>query len=96
MRLAALRLAPVQCTTWGHPDSSGLPTMDYYLSSEVMEPPDADAHYTERLVRLPGLGIHYNAPHDDCATADRGRVGIARRRDGVSVLPIAEQIPAAP
>ena len=82
VRLAALRLAPVQCTTWGHPDSSGLPTMDYYLSSEVMEPPDADAHYTERLVRLPGLGIHYNAPHDDCATADRAALGL---RDDATV-----------
>ena len=43
VRLAALRLAPVQCTTWGHPDTSGLPTIDYYLSSEAMEPPDGDA-----------------------------------------------------
>lgn len=56
MQLAALRLAPLQCTTWGQPVTSGLPTMDAYLSSEAMERPDADADYTETLVRLPGLG----------------------------------------
>ena len=46
--LAAQRLAPVQCISWGHPDTSGLPTIDYYLSSALMELPEAQAHYTER------------------------------------------------
>lgn len=59
LRLASLRLAPTQCTSWGHPDTSGLPTIDYYLSSDLMEPPDAQTHYTERLIRLPNLSIHY-------------------------------------
>ena len=36
--LAAQRLAPVQCNSWGHPDTSGFPTLDYYLSSDLMEP----------------------------------------------------------
>jgi len=57
-QLAAQRLAPVQCNSWGHPDTSGFPTLDYYLSSALMEPPDAQDHYTERLVRLPNLSIH--------------------------------------
>lgn len=57
IKLAALRLAPIQCTTWGHPITSGLPTMDYYLSSELMEPADAESHYTERLAVLPGLSV---------------------------------------
>jgi len=58
-RLATLRLAPVQCTSWGHPDTSGLPTIDYYLSSDLMEPTDADSHYTEQLIRLPNLSVYY-------------------------------------
>lgn len=57
--MAALRLAPVQCATWGHPVTTGLETVDYFLSSELMEPEDGDAHYSERLVRLPGIGISY-------------------------------------
>ncbi len=55
LQLAALRLAPVQATSWGHPQTSGMPTIDDFLSSALMEPPDGDTHYTERLVRLPGL-----------------------------------------
>ena len=62
LKLAALRLAPVQCTTWGHPDTSGLPSIDYFISGDLMEPPDADDHYTEKLVRLPNLSIYYTPP----------------------------------
>lgn len=58
-QLAAQRLAPVQCNSWGHPDTSGLPTLDYFLSSDLMEPPGGDDHYTEELVRLPNLSIYY-------------------------------------
>ncbi|ANB17667.1 tetratricopeptide repeat protein [Dokdonella koreensis] len=60
--LAALRLAPVQCVLGGHPVTSGLPTIDYFLSGAAIEPPDADAHYRERLVRLPGLGARPRPP----------------------------------
>jgi predicted O-linked N-acetylglucosamine transferase (SPINDLY family) len=59
MQLAAQRLAPVQCNSWGHPDTSGMPTLDYYLSSDLMEPDDANEHYAERLIRLPNLSIYY-------------------------------------
>jgi protein O-GlcNAc transferase len=57
--LAAQRLAPTQCVAWGHPETSGLPTMDYFLSSAAMEPSDGETHYTEHLVRLPNLSIYY-------------------------------------
>ncbi len=60
--LAALRLAPIQAATWGWPVTTGLPTMDYFLSGELMEPADGQAHYSERLVPLPGLGICYEKP----------------------------------
>lgn len=59
LQLAAQRLAPVQCNSWGHPVTSGFPTIDYYLSSELMEPPDAETQYTEKLIRLPNLSIYY-------------------------------------
>ena len=44
------RLAPVQCTSWGVEVTSGIPEVDYYLSSELVEPEDAQDHYTEKLV----------------------------------------------
>lgn len=58
VQLASLRLAPLQAAAWGHPETTGLPTMDLYLSAEDFEPADASAYYTEQLVRLPGLGVH--------------------------------------
>jgi predicted O-linked N-acetylglucosamine transferase (SPINDLY family) len=76
IRLAALRLAPVQATSWGHPDTSGLPTIDHYLSSELMEPPGADAHYTERLVRLPNLSIWYEPPVLVPEAVSRAELGV--------------------
>jgi predicted O-linked N-acetylglucosamine transferase (SPINDLY family) len=45
--------------TLGHPDTTGMPTMDYFLSSDLMEPADADEHYSEKLVRLPNISVHY-------------------------------------
>jgi len=60
--LAALRLAPVQVCLWGHPTTSGLPTIDYALVPDAIEPALAAAHYHERLVRLPGLGHGLAAP----------------------------------
>lgn len=60
--LASLRLAPVQVAGWGHPTTTGLPTVDWFLSSEAMEPEGAQAHYAERLALLPGLGTRYAVP----------------------------------
>ncbi len=60
--LASLRLAPVQAAGWGHPITTGLPNIDYFLSSREMEPDDAAASYRERLVLLPGLGTRYAMP----------------------------------
>ncbi|HSV48024.1 MAG TPA: tetratricopeptide repeat protein, partial [Ramlibacter sp.] len=62
VRLSALRLARHQLASWGHPVTTGLPTIDTYLSAQAFEPPDAAAHYTERLVALPRLGCAY-APY---------------------------------
>ena len=58
-RLAAQRLARVQCVAWGQPETTGMPTMDFFLSADLMEPEDGETHYTERLIRLPDLGLHY-------------------------------------
>ncbi|MBD2181578.1 O-linked N-acetylglucosamine transferase family protein [Aerosakkonema funiforme] len=55
----SLRLAPIQCSTWAHPVTTGLPTIDYFLSSDLMEPYDAENHYSEKLIRLPNIGISY-------------------------------------
>jgi len=59
VRLASLRLARRQLASWGHPITTGLPTIDAFLSSAAFEPEGASAHYTEKLICLPGVGCCY-------------------------------------
>lgn len=60
--LAFACLAPVQCAAWGHPVTTGLATIDYFLSSKLLEPADADEHYTEKLIRLESVNTCYTEP----------------------------------
>jgi predicted O-linked N-acetylglucosamine transferase (SPINDLY family) len=57
--LAYARLAPVQATSWGHPDTTGLDTMDYYVAATSNETENAQDNYTERLIRLNRLPCFY-------------------------------------
>ncbi|MBW4486403.1 MAG: tetratricopeptide repeat protein [Trichocoleus desertorum ATA4-8-CV12] len=81
---SSLRLAPVQCVTWGHPVTTGSPTIDYFLSSELMEPEDADEHYSEKLICLPNISIAYSPP--DLSEATKTRADFRLREDAVSYL----------
>ena len=58
MRLAMSRLAPTQVTSHGHPVTSGMSTIDYYVSWAAAELETAQEHYTEELVLLPGDSMH--------------------------------------
>ena len=85
--LAPTRYAPVQCVAWGHPVTTGLDSIDWFLSSEAMEGEGADAGYTERLVRLPGLGICYPFPE-----RARDAARLARDRHRAPVLLCAQSV----
>ena len=82
-KLASLRLAPVQATSWGHPQTSGLPSIDCFISAEGLEPAGAEAHYTERLLRLPGLGCCLEPAKIAPAAVDLAALGI---REDVPLL----------
>lgn len=56
--LAFARLARTQCVLGGHPVTTGISAIDYFISSDLIEISDAQAHYSERLVRLP-VGLFY-------------------------------------
>lgn len=60
--LSYARLAPVQVTSWGHPMTTGIPNMDYFISSENLETADGQDHYTETLVRLKHPPTYYYRP----------------------------------
>ena len=76
--LAAERQAPVQCMTWGHPVTSGLANVDYFISSCHVEPADAQDHYRESLVELPCWPVLYEAPTTPQRPLARSDFGFAR------------------
>jgi predicted O-linked N-acetylglucosamine transferase (SPINDLY family) len=73
-------MAPIQCVTWGHPETTGSPCADYFLSSELLETADADGHYTESLVRMPLLGTFYERPVLSGPTRNRASLGLPEDR----------------
>ncbi|MBH8556284.1 O-linked N-acetylglucosamine transferase, SPINDLY family protein [Nostocaceae cyanobacterium CENA357] len=77
MQIAGLRLAPVQCVAWGHPVTTGLPTIDYFLSSELMEAENAQEYYSEKLILLPNIGVSYPKPHIPPVVKTRSDFGLS-------------------
>lgn len=75
-QLAGLRIVRHQIAAWGHPQTTGLPTMDYFLSAAAFEPANSEQHYSEKLVALPGIGCCYQ-PFGFAGSTDRGALGIA-------------------
>jgi len=55
--LSAQRLAPLQIAGWGHPVTTGLSTIDLFVSAELLEGEAGASHYRERLALLPGTGV---------------------------------------
>ena len=85
-RLAGMRLAPVQIATWGHPETTGLSTIDYFLSAEELEPAKAQDNYTEQLIRLPHLGCYYDPGDATGDDIDLRELGI-RTEDPLLICP---------
>lgn len=78
LQLAAMRLAPMQAATWGHPETTGLPTVDFYLSAEGLEPPNAQDNYSEELVRLPNMGVYVEPLKPKSLDPDLKMLGLPR------------------
>ncbi len=74
------RMAPIQAVTWGHPDTTGSPEIDYFISSDLAEPADAQSHYTEQLIRLPSMGVYYDRPKLEGSRRDKSHFGLDPNR----------------
>ncbi|MFT3829192.1 MAG: hypothetical protein QM691_05725 [Opitutaceae bacterium] len=59
--ILAWRPAPVQVSWLGYPGTTGATYVDYLLADEHVVPPEGDAAFTERILRLPGCYL----PADD-------------------------------
>lgn len=57
------RLARVQCVFWGHPISQGLPSIDYFVTSDLFEGDMwRQDGYHEQSIRMEGLTAFFNKP----------------------------------
>jgi CRISPR-associated protein Csy1 len=75
--LGALSLARRQVMAWGQPCTSGSDRIDAFIGCASMEPQGASAHYTERLLLLPGIGTDYARP-DPPRLLSRAELGLPR------------------
>src|SRR5439155_26640167 len=93
--MLARRVAPVQATYLGYPNTTGLRAIDYRITDAQLDPPGpGDALHTEALVRLPRVfftqlvvaGIPDPAPPPALHAPD-GRVPFAVFTNFVKVRP---------
>jgi protein O-GlcNAc transferase len=69
-RVFARRVAPIQVTYLGYPDTTGLDVMDYRLTDGFCDPPGAaDGWHTERLLRFSPVGWAFQ-PHPEAPPPD--------------------------
>ena len=85
-QLANLRLAPLQMVSWGHPETSGLPKIDYFISAELFEDVNSNNNYSERLLCLPNLGCNYNKTPIKYSKVDLRRFSI-RENSPILICP---------
>eukprot|EP00123_Amoebidium_parasiticum_P000125 comp10318_c0_seq1/m.5119 comp10318_c0_seq1/g.5119 ORF comp10318_c0_seq1/g.5119 comp10318_c0_seq1/m.5119 type:complete len:699 (-) comp10318_c0_seq1:691-2787(-) len=53
------KLAPVSIATHGHASTTGVPTIDYYVTYRPFEIESAQKHYSEKLITLPGFSYYH-------------------------------------
>ena len=75
--LAFWRLAPIQVVTWGHPVTTGIDTIDHFISADTLEATGSEDQYTEKLIRLPGYFLpRYRRPALDEPRKTRAELGL--------------------
>ena len=78
--LAFSRLARVQCVLGGHPVTTGIKNIDYFLSTELTEPANADEHYSEKLVRFKKATSYFARPSIPATLKSRRELGLPEGR----------------
>ena len=84
LQLAHLRLAPLQMVSWGHPETTGVQTIDYYLSAQLFEDSESQNAYSEKLLALPSLGCTYEELQVKAEHTDLSAYGL--RPQGTKLL----------
>ena len=48
--LSFIKLAKYQITSWGHPETTGNPSIDYFLTSKLIEANESQKNFSEKLI----------------------------------------------
>ena len=60
--LSYIRLAKYQVTSWGHPETTGNDSIDYFISSKLIESENSDKNFSEKLICSESLPMFYYKP----------------------------------
>ena len=60
--LSFIRFAKIQITSWGHPITTGNSSIDYFLSSKLIEKDDSQKYYSEKLILTNSLPMFFYEP----------------------------------
>lgn len=75
LSVVASRPAPLQMSWIGFPSTIGLTEIDYVIADAEMIPPEFEAGFSERILRLPAIGWCYEPPTDSPPVATRPEAG---------------------
>lgn len=79
--LAYYRMSPIQTTSWGHPDTTGIETLDYFISSQSIEIPLSSDQYSEKLIKFRNPPTYFQPPQilaSNCNLNLRAELGISK------------------
>jgi predicted O-linked N-acetylglucosamine transferase (SPINDLY family) len=68
------RLAPIQISTWGHSETTGMKSMDYYISSKYFNNEKDQKYFSEKLVLLNSLGTYYIPMKNTIDNVDKQKI----------------------
>ena len=60
--MSFIKLATYQITSWGHPETTGNKTMDYFLTSKMIESEGSEKYFSEKLLYADHLPMYYYPP----------------------------------
>ena len=60
--LSFIKLARYQVTSWGHPETTGNNSIDYFISSSLIEAKDYEERFSEKVILSDSLPMFYYKP----------------------------------
>jgi len=77
--LAFSRLAPVQITSWGHSETTGIDTIDYFLSTKLFEGNNGNKRYSEKLICLSQIPTYFEPPQNIGSLKKRSELSLPKK-----------------